>query len=81
MGLLGMVKTYGWVNADNAIYILLICAVQPHLLFSPSLLALLPLVNLVEILYLGATLEGILTPALTNAPGCCGISDNELLRF
>ncbi|MDW6492942.1 glucose PTS transporter subunit EIIB [Escherichia coli] len=23
MGLLGMVKTYGWVNADNAIYILL----------------------------------------------------------
>lgn len=47
-----------------------ICAVQPHLLFSPSLLALLLLVNLVGNPYLGATLGGILThPALTNARG------------
>ncbi len=52
MGLLGMVKTYGWVNADNAIYILLDMCSSAAFIILPSLLALLLLVNLVEILIL-----------------------------
>ena len=70
MGLLGMVKTYGWVNADNAIYILLDMCSSAAFIILPILIGFTAAREFGGNPYLGATLGGILThPALTNAWG------------
>ena len=70
MGLLGMVKTYGWVNADNAIYIMLDMCSSAAFIILPILIGFTAAREFGGNPYLGATLGGILThPALTNAWG------------
>lgn len=68
MGLLGMVKTYGWVNADNALYIMLDMCSSAAFIILPILIGFTAAREFGGNPYLGATLGGILThPALTNA--------------
>ncbi|MCW2476064.1 sucrose-specific PTS transporter subunit IIBC [Candidatus Symbiopectobacterium sp. NZEC151] len=70
MGLLGMVKTYGWVSADNALYIMLDMCSSAAFIILPILIGFTAARELGGNPYLGATLGGILThPALTNAWG------------
>lgn len=70
MGLLGMVKTYGWVNADNALYIMLDMCSSAAFIILPILIGFTAAREFGGNPYLGATLGGILThPALTNAWG------------
>lgn len=70
MGLLGMVKTYGWVNRDNALYIMLDMCSSAAFIILPILIGFTAAREFGGNPFLGATLGGILThPALTNAWG------------
>ncbi|WP_256738685.1 PTS transporter subunit EIIC, partial [Cronobacter sakazakii] len=70
MGLLGMVKTYGWVSPDNALYIMLDMCSSAAFIILPILIGFTAAREFGGNPYLGATLGGILThPALTNAWG------------
>ncbi|WP_075183109.1 sucrose-specific PTS transporter subunit IIBC [Pantoea sp. 1.19] len=70
MGLLGMVKTYGWVSADNALYVMLDMCSSAAFIILPILIGFTAAREFGGNPYLGATLGGILThPALTNAWG------------
>jgi len=73
MGLLGMVKTYGWVNPENALYIMLDMFSSAAFIILPILIGFTAAREFGGNPYLGATLGGILThPALTNAWGVAG---------
>ncbi|MGL5291553.1 MAG: glucose PTS transporter subunit EIIB, partial [Vibrionaceae bacterium] len=66
MGLLGMVKTYGWVDPQNAIYIILDMCSSAAFIILPVLIGFTAAREFGGNPYLGATLGGILThPALT----------------
>ncbi|MGL4733662.1 MAG: sucrose-specific PTS transporter subunit IIBC [Enterovibrio sp.] len=70
MGLLGMVKTYGWVDPQNAIYIILDMCSSAAFIILPILIGFTAAREFGGNPYLGATLGGILThPELTNAWG------------
>lgn len=70
MGLLGMVKTYGWVDPGNAIYIMLDMCSSAAFIILPILIGFTAAREFGGNPYLGATLGGILThPALTSARG------------
>ncbi|MEB5974291.1 sucrose-specific PTS transporter subunit IIBC [Pantoea dispersa] len=70
MGLLGMVKTYGWVSPDNALYIMLDMCSSAAFIILPILIGFTAAREFGGNPFLGATLGGILThPALTNAWG------------
>lgn len=73
MGLLGMVKTYGWADADSAIFIMLDMFSSAAFIILPILIGFTAAKEFGGNPYLGATLGGILThPALTNAWGVAG---------
>ena len=73
MGLLGMVKTYGWVNADSALFVMLDMFSSAAFIILPILIGFTAAREFGGNPYLGATLGGILThPALTNAWGVAG---------
>ena len=70
MGLLGMIKTYGWVSPDNALYIMLDMCSSAAFIILPILIGFTAAREFGGNPFLGATLGGILThPALTNAWG------------
>lgn len=70
MGLLGMVKTYGWVDASSALFIMLDMCSSAAFIILPVLIGFTAAREFGGNPYLGATLGGILThPALTNAWG------------
>ncbi len=73
MGLLGMVRTYGWANPDSAIFIMLDMFSSAAFIILPVLIGFTAAREFGGNPYLGATLGGILThPALTNACGVAG---------
>lgn len=68
MGLLGMVKTYGWADANSALFIMLDMFSSAAFIILPILIGFTAAREFGGNPYLGATLGGILThPALTNA--------------
>ena len=70
MGLLGMVRPYGWANPDSAIFIMLDMFSSAAFIILPILIGFTAAKEFGGNPYLGATLGGILThPALTNAWG------------
>ena len=70
MGLLGMVRTYGWANPDSALFIMLDMFSSAAFIILPVLIGFTAAREFGGNPYLGATLGGILThPALTNAWG------------
>ncbi len=70
MGLLGMVKTYGWSTRATLSISCWICAVRRRFIILPILIGFTAAREFGGNPYLGATLGGILThPALTNAWG------------
>lgn len=70
MGLLGMVKTYGWANPESAIFIMLDMFSSAAFIILPILIGFTAAREFGGNPFLGATLGGILThPALTNAWG------------
>ncbi|MCV9879683.1 sucrose-specific PTS transporter subunit IIBC [Brenneria izbisi] len=70
MGLLGMCKTYGWVDASSAVFIMLDMFSSAAFIILPILIGFTAAREFGGNPYLGATLGGILThPALTNAWG------------
>ncbi|MEH0874073.1 sucrose-specific PTS transporter subunit IIBC [Pectobacterium cacticida] len=73
MGLLGMIKTYGWVDANSAIFVMLDMFSSAAFIILPILIGFTAAREFGGNPYLGATLGGILThPALTNAWGIAG---------
>ncbi|WP_312044472.1 sucrose-specific PTS transporter subunit IIBC [Erwinia sp.] len=73
MGLLGMMKTYGWVNAGSALFVMLDMFSSAAFIILPILIGFTAAREFGGNPYLGATLGGILThPALTNAWGVAG---------
>lgn len=73
MGLLGMVKTYGWADANCALFIMLDMFSSAAFIILPILIGFTAAKEFGGNPYLGATLGGILThPALTNAWGVAG---------
>ena len=73
MGLLGMVRTYGWANPDSATFIMLDMFSSAAFIILPVLIGFTAAREFGGNPYLGATLGGILThPALTNAWGVAG---------
>ncbi|WJY15496.1 sucrose-specific PTS transporter subunit IIBC [Pectobacteriaceae bacterium CE90] len=73
MGLLGMIKTYGWADANSAIFIMLDMFSSAAFIILPILIGFTAAREFGGNPYLGATLGGILThPALTNAWGVAG---------
>ncbi|EMF9307745.1 sucrose-specific PTS transporter subunit IIBC [Yersinia enterocolitica] len=73
MGLLGMVKTYGWADANSALFIMLNMFSSAAFIILPILIGFTAAKEFGGNPYLGATLGGILThPALTNAWGVAG---------
>ncbi|MEI7254002.1 sucrose-specific PTS transporter subunit IIBC [Dickeya dadantii] len=73
MGLLGMIKTYGWVDAGSAIFVMLDMFSSAAFIILPILIGFTAAREFGGNPYLGATLGGILThPALTNAWGVAG---------
>ncbi|MEC5321414.1 sucrose-specific PTS transporter subunit IIBC [Brenneria populi subsp. brevivirga] len=73
MGLLGMIKTYGWADAGSAIFIMLDMFSSAAFIILPILIGFTAAREFGGNPYLGATLGGILThPALTNAWGVAG---------
>lgn len=73
MGLLGMMKTYGWVDAGSALFIMLDMFSSAAFIILPVLIGFTAAREFGGNPYLGATLGGILThPALTNAWGVAG---------
>jgi sucrose PTS system EIIBCA or EIIBC component len=70
MGLLGMVKTYGWADANSALFVMLDMFSSAAFIILPILIGFTAAHEFGGNPYLGATLGGILThPALTNALG------------
>ena len=70
MGLLGMVKTYGWVDASSALFVMLDMCSSAAFIILPILIGFTAAREFGGNPFLGATLGGILThPALTNAWG------------
>ncbi|WP_445397886.1 sucrose-specific PTS transporter subunit IIBC [Zobellella sp. An-6] len=68
MGLLGMVRSYGWVSPDSALFIMLDMFSSAAFIILPVLIGFTAAREFGGNPYLGATLGGILThPALTNA--------------
>jgi len=68
MGTLGLVRTYGWVNPDSALFIMLDMFSSAAFIILPILIGFTAAREFGGNPYLGATLGGILThPALTNA--------------
>ncbi|CQD61614.1 PTSsystem sucrose-specific transporter subunit IIBC [Yersinia enterocolitica] len=73
MGLLGMMKTYGWADANSALFIMLDMFSSAAFIILPILIGFTAAKEFGGNPYLGATLGGILThPALTNAWGVAG---------
>ncbi|MBJ7222411.1 MULTISPECIES: sucrose-specific PTS transporter subunit IIBC [unclassified Brenneria] len=73
MGVLGLIKTYGWVDAGSAIFIMLDMFSSAAFIILPILIGFTAAREFGGNPYLGATLGGILThPALTNAWGVAG---------
>ncbi|MCI4236793.1 PTS sucrose transporter subunit IIBC [Dickeya dianthicola] len=73
MGLLGMIKTYDWVDAGSAIFVMLDMFSSAAFIILPILIGFTAAREFGGNPYLGATLGGILThPALTNAWGVAG---------
>ena len=73
MGLLGMVRTYGWADPDSAIFIMLDMFSSAAFIILPILIGFTAAREFGGNPYLGATIGGILThPALTNAWGVAG---------
>jgi len=73
MGLLGMIKAYGWVDAGSAIFVMLDMFSSAAFIILPILIGFTAAREFGGNPYLGATLGGILThPALTNAWGVAG---------
>lgn len=73
MGLLGLIKTYGWADSGNAIFIMLDMFSSAAFIILPILIGFTAAREFGGNPYLGATLGGILThPALTNAWGVAG---------
>jgi len=73
MGLLGMVKTYGWADAGSAVFVMLDMFSSAAFIILPILIGFTAAREFGGNPYLGATLGGILThPALTNAWGVAG---------
>ncbi|ATA18798.1 PTS system sucrose-specific IIB component (Glc family) /PTS system sucrose-specific IIC component (Glc family) [Gibbsiella quercinecans] len=73
MGLLGMVKTYGWADANSALFVMLDMFSSAAFIILPILIGFTAAREFGGNPYLGATLGGILThPALTNAWGVAG---------
>ncbi|MDX5630642.1 MULTISPECIES: sucrose-specific PTS transporter subunit IIBC [unclassified Brenneria] len=73
MGLLGLIKTYGWADAGSAIFIMLDMFSSAAFIILPILIGFTAAREFGGNPYLGATLGGILThPALTNAWGVAG---------
>ncbi|EPD8211435.1 sucrose-specific PTS transporter subunit IIBC [Yersinia enterocolitica] len=73
MGLLGMVKTYGWADANSALFIMLDMFSSAAFIILPILIGFTAAKEFGGNPYLGVTLGGILThPALTNAWGVAG---------
>ncbi|MCA6952736.1 sucrose-specific PTS transporter subunit IIBC [Pectobacterium polaris] len=73
MGLLGMIKTYGWVDSSSAIFVMLDMFSSAAFIILPVLIGFTAAREFGGNPYLGATLGGILThPALTNAWGVAG---------
>jgi len=73
MGLLGMMKTYGWVDAGSALFVMLDMFSSAAFIILPVLIGFTAAREFGGNPYLGATLGGILThPALTNAWGVAG---------
>ncbi|WP_409422686.1 sucrose-specific PTS transporter subunit IIBC [Pseudaeromonas sp. ZJS20] len=73
MGALGMIKTYGWVSGDSALFIMLDMFSSAAFIILPILIGFTAAREFGGNPYLGATLGGILThPALTNAWGVAG---------
>lgn len=73
MGLLGMVRTYGWADPESAIFIMLDMFSSAAFIILPILIGFTAAREFGGNPYLGATLGGILThPALTNAWGVAG---------
>lgn len=73
MGLLGMVKTYGWADANSALFVMLDMFSSAAFIILPILIGFTAAREFGGNPYLGATLSGILThPALTNAWGVAG---------
>ncbi|RLM21406.1 PTS sucrose transporter subunit IIBC [Brenneria alni] len=70
MGLLGLIKTYGWADAGSAVFIMLDMFSSAAFIILPILIGFTAAREFGGNPYLGATLGGILThPALTNAWG------------
>lgn len=70
MGLLGMLKTYGWVDPKSALFVMLDMFSSSAFIILPILIGFTAAKEFGGNPYLGATLGGILThPALTNAWG------------
>ncbi|MDU6411613.1 MAG: sucrose-specific PTS transporter subunit IIBC [Yersiniaceae bacterium] len=73
MGLLGMLKTYGWVDPKSALFMMLDMFSSSAFIILPILIGFTAAKEFGGNPYLGATLGGILThPALTNAWGVAG---------
>ncbi|MDV5142064.1 sucrose-specific PTS transporter subunit IIBC [Chimaeribacter arupi] len=73
MGLLGMLKTYGWVDPKSALFVMLDMFSSSAFIILPILIGFTAAKEFGGNPYLGATLGGILThPALTNAWGVAG---------
>ncbi|MCD8547064.1 MAG: sucrose-specific PTS transporter subunit IIBC [Aeromonadaceae bacterium] len=73
MGALGMIKTYGWVSGDSALFVMLDMFSSAAFIILPILIGFTAAREFGGNPYLGATLGGILThPALTNAWGVAG---------
>ncbi|PLR49740.1 sucrose-specific PTS transporter subunit IIBC [Chimaeribacter arupi] len=73
MGLLGMLKTYGWVDSKSALFVMLDMFSSSAFIILPILIGFTAAKEFGGNPYLGATLGGILThPALTNAWGVAG---------
>ena len=73
MGLLGMMKTYGWVDPSSALVIMLDMFSSAAFIILPVLIGFTAAREFGGNPYLGAVIGGILThPALTNAWGVAG---------
>ncbi|ATA25551.1 PTS sucrose transporter subunit IIBC [Brenneria goodwinii] len=73
MGVLGLIKTNGWADANSAIFIMLDMFSSAAFIILPILIGFTAAREFGGNPYLGATLGGILThPALTNAWGVAG---------
>jgi len=73
MGLLGMVRSYGWVDPSSALFVMLDMFSSAAFIILPVLIGFTAAKEFGGNPYLGAVLGGILThPALTNAWGVAG---------